>query len=187
MPHVVFSEKPPSIIQWGRHITPIGSIFLGTASDGAICRLAFAHTAKPAAVLKEWQREWPKTKFRKDKQATEKTAQLLFGKKSNGLKIRLTGTKFQQKVWKALLAIPKGQTASYAVIAKRIKKPGAARAAGNAAGANPVPILVPCHRVIASDGTLGGYSGGLAIKKTLLKAEGIVPPNARKRTTPNRA
>ena len=82
------------------------------------------------------------------------------------------GTSFQQKVWRALLTIPRGETRSYAWVAKKIGKPRATRAVGAACGANPVPIIVPCHRVIASDGSLGGFGGGLALKKRLLTLEG---------------
>lgn len=82
------------------------------------------------------------------------------------------GTPFQQKVWRALLKIPRGQTRSYAWVAKQIGQPKAVRAVANACGANPVPVLVPCHRVIASDGTLGGFGGGLAMKRRLLALEG---------------
>lgn len=83
------------------------------------------------------------------------------------------GTPFQQKVWRALLSIPRGETRSYAWIAKKIGNPKAVRAVGSACGANPVPIIVPCHRAIASDGSLGGFGGGLALKKDLLALEGI--------------
>lgn len=84
------------------------------------------------------------------------------------------GTAFQQKAWRAMLTIPRGETRSYAWIAKKIGKPRAARAVGAACGANPVPIIVPCHRVIASDGSLGGFGGGLPLKRRLLKLEGAV-------------
>jgi O-6-methylguanine DNA methyltransferase len=80
-------------------------------------------------------------------------------------------TPFQQAVWKAAAAIPSGKTQSYAWIAKRIRNPKAARAVGQALGANPVPIIIPCHRVISSAGTMGGYSGGLGMKKKLLELE----------------
>ena len=83
------------------------------------------------------------------------------------------GTPFQQQVWEGLLTIPHGKAISYADLAKIVGKPNAFRAVGNANGKNPVTLFVPCHRVIASDGTLGGYSGGLPIKKTLLKIEGF--------------
>ena len=82
-----------------------------------------------------------------------------------------SGTAFQQKVWRAMQAIPRGETRSYAWLAKKVGKPKAARAVGAACGANPVPIVVPCHRVIASDGSLGGFGGGLAMKRRLLALE----------------
>ncbi|HNQ44712.1 MAG TPA: methylated-DNA--[protein]-cysteine S-methyltransferase [Candidatus Cloacimonadota bacterium] len=82
-----------------------------------------------------------------------------------------TGTEFQLLVWEELLKIPYGKTISYTELAVRVGKPDSARAVGGALGDNPVPILVPCHRVISSDGTLGGYSGGLAAKRYLLSLE----------------
>lgn len=82
------------------------------------------------------------------------------------------GTPFQRRVWKAIATIPRGETRSYAWLARAAGRPRAVRAAANACGANPVPLLIPCHRVIASDGTLGGFSSGVAIKKTLLALEG---------------
>ena len=87
------------------------------------------------------------------------------------LPLDLQGTAFDQKVWKATQKIPYGQVRTYKDIAKMIGKPQASRAVGNALGRNPIPILVPCHRVIASNGTLGGYSIGLKIKKSLLNLE----------------
>jgi len=82
------------------------------------------------------------------------------------------GTVFQQAVWRVLQIIPFGETRSYAWVARQIGKPKATRAVGGACGANPVPIVVPCHRVVASDGSLGGFSGGLALKRRLLALEG---------------
>ena len=75
-------------------------------------------------------------------------------------------------MWRALRAIPYGAVRNYGDIARAIGQPGAARAVGQANGCNPLPIVIPCHRVIASDGTIGGYSGGLAIKHRLLALEG---------------
>lgn len=83
-------------------------------------------------------------------------------------------TPFQQRVWQAARLIPYGETRSYLWIADRIGKPEAARAVGQALGKNPLPVIVPCHRVIASDGRLGGFSGGLEMKRQLLKMEGIL-------------
>ena len=88
-------------------------------------------------------------------------------------KLDLHGTPFQKKVWKALLKIPFGKTASYQEVAEMIGQPQAARAVGTACGQNPIPVIIPCHRVINSGGGLGGYSGGIKIKKVLLRIEGI--------------
>ena len=86
----------------------------------------------------------------------------------------LHGTAFQQAVWRALLALPRGATSTYSQIAVAAGSPAAVRAAGAAIGRNPVSILVPCHRVLGRDGSLTGYAGGLHRKVALLRAEGIV-------------
>lgn len=83
------------------------------------------------------------------------------------------GTPFQQTVWRALQEIPFRQTRSYGEIASAIGKPKGVRAVGGACGANPIPVLVPCHRVLAAKGKLGGFSGGLDWKRTLLEREGV--------------
>ena len=90
------------------------------------------------------------------------------------LPIDVRGTAFQEKVWQELRKIPLGETRSYADIAAAVGQPGAVRAVGTANGSNPVSVLVPCHRVIRSDGSLGGYGGGLENKVKLLAAEGII-------------
>lgn len=83
----------------------------------------------------------------------------------------LQGTAFQQRVWEALRAIPPGETRSYGQIAAALGQPGASRAVGSANGANPIAVIVPCHRVIAADGSLGGYAYGPALKRELLRRE----------------
>ena len=88
------------------------------------------------------------------------------------LPLDVAGTAFQQAVWQELRRIPPGETRSYAAIAAAVGKPGAVRATGSANGANPVAVLVPCHRVVRSDGSLGGYAYGLERKRKLLEAEG---------------
>ena len=89
--------------------------------------------------------------------------------------MKLIGTPFQIKVWKEIAKIPKGKTKTYKEIAIKIGHPNNARAVANACGKNPYPLIIPCHRVIRSDGSLGGYSGkgGLKTKRFLLKKEGI--------------
>ena len=90
------------------------------------------------------------------------------------LPLRLKGTPFQLSVWEELLKIPYGETRTYLDIARALGNPGAARAVGAANGANPIAIIVPCHRVIASDGSLGGYAGGMWRKAWLLRHEGAM-------------
>jgi O-6-methylguanine DNA methyltransferase len=90
------------------------------------------------------------------------------------LRLDLRGTEFQKRCWEELLKIPYGETRSYAEIAVAIGKPSAVRAVGLANGQNPIPIIVPCHRVIGSDGSLTGYGGGLDIKRKLLELEGAL-------------
>lgn len=87
------------------------------------------------------------------------------------LPLKMEGTEFQLRVWNALRAIPYGETISYAQLARRIGNPKAVRAVGLANGSNPIPIIVPCHRVIGSDGSLTGFGGGIPTKKKLLELE----------------
>lgn len=91
------------------------------------------------------------------------------------LPLDLVGTPFQREVWQALLEIPPGATRTYGEIAARIGRPSAVRAVGGAIGRNPVSIVVPCHRVIGSDGSLTGFGGGLPRKRALLGIEGVLP------------
>ena len=91
----------------------------------------------------------------------------------DGLPLDLHGTPFQQAVWRALIALPRGATRTYAQIASAAGSPTAVRAAGAAIGRNPVSILVPCHRVLGKGGALTGYAGGLPRKQALLRGEGI--------------
>jgi methylated-DNA-[protein]-cysteine S-methyltransferase len=90
----------------------------------------------------------------------------------DGLACDAGGTPFQREVWQALRRIPAGHTRSYGDLAREIERPDAVRAVGLANGANPIPIVIPCHRVIGADGTLVGYGGGLAAKEWLLAHEG---------------
>jgi len=102
----------------------------------------------------------------------EKIIQLTEGAKyEQNFPLDIYGTKFQQQVWQALQAIPYGETRTYQEIAKSIHKPNATRAIGNACGANPIAIVIPCHRVIHSDGKLGGYRWGIERKEKLIAQE----------------
>lgn len=104
----------------------------------------------------------------------EELLEYLGGMRKNfTIPLDLNGTPFQKRVWNELLKIPYGKIKSYGQIARELGKPKAARAVGMANNRNPVPILVPCHRVVGSDGSLVGYGGGLEFKKFLLELEGV--------------
>ncbi len=126
------------------------------------------HPAKPAA---EWQAS--QAPFR---EAIRQLKAYFDGKlRDFDLPLCPQGTEFQLKVWQALRTIPYGQTWSYGELARRIRKPAAFRAVGAANGQNPIPVIIPCHRVIGSDGSLTGFGGGLPIKRQLLALEGALP------------
>lgn len=163
MPDISFSNVAPDEVIWGETVAPAGRLLAGYTRQGELCRLTFLNGKhKAASVLKAWRKEWPATRFTQSPKPLRKL-------KADG-PVLLVGTDFQHRVWAALLDIPAGQTVTYGELAARIGKPKAARAVGTALGANPVPLLVPCHRVLASNG-LGGYTGGLDVKKRLLAAE----------------
>lgn len=114
--------------------------------------------------------------FAPNKAAIQQILEYLEGKRSEfDLALDLRGTDFQRRVWGALLEIPYGQTRSYAEVARSIREPAAVRAVGTANGANPCSIVVPCHRVVATGGKLGGYGGGLPLKRRLLALEHANP------------
>ena len=114
--------------------------------------------------------------FAPNRVAAAQVSEYLEGKRVDfDLPLDLRGTEFQRAVWAALLEIPYGERRTYADIARRVSRPQAVRAVGAANGANPVSLIVPCHRVIASDGTLGGYGGGLDLKGKLLAMESAQP------------
>ncbi|MCP3959529.1 MAG: methylated-DNA--[protein]-cysteine S-methyltransferase [bacterium] len=109
---------------------------------------------------------------------TEQLQQYFDGERRDfDLELAPRGTDFQKQVWRQLLDIPAGETCTYADIARRLGRPGAARAVGRANATNPIPIVVPCHRVVGADGTLTGYAGGLPIKRGLLEIEGCAEPS----------
>ncbi len=108
------------------------------------------------------------------RQAAKELKDYMAGKRRVfSVSFELDGTEFQCRVWAELCKIPFGELSTYAAIAEALGQPKATRAVGAANGRNPLPVIVPCHRVIASDGTLAGYSGGVEIKRLLLRREGI--------------
>lgn len=149
--------------------TSLGKIYL-VASDKGLQSVLFQKQSKSTVI----KLDLAKKSDRILQAAAVQIKEYLSGeRKKFNLKFDISGTVFQQKVWKELSKIPFGQTVSYKEVAKRIKNPRAIRAVGTANGRNPICIIVPCHRVIAADGTLGGYSGGIEFKKKLLAIEEI--------------
>ncbi|MCR9106574.1 MAG: methylated-DNA--[protein]-cysteine S-methyltransferase [Gammaproteobacteria bacterium] len=147
--------------------SPLGKLRL-VSNDGQIVQLEFAGQHSTTTGERE----------RSDAVLTKCQHQLdqyFSGKrKAFDLPIAAQGTAFQRLVWRALQRIPYGETRSYADIARNIMKPTAMRAVGAANGRNPVPVIVPCHRVIGSNGSLTGFAGGINAKKTLLQLEGVL-------------
>ncbi|MFQ5702664.1 MAG: methylated-DNA--[protein]-cysteine S-methyltransferase [Gemmatimonadales bacterium] len=117
-------------------------------------------------------RRTPASKF--ERHVARELREYLAGKRTDfTFPIRLEGSAFERKVWKALRRIPYGETWTYGEVAQAIGNPKAARAVGSANGRNPVPLVVPCHRVVAAGGKLGGFGGGLPLKRKLLALESV--------------
>jgi len=156
-------------IEWGIHPTPFGDALIAVTSRG-ICELSFLGKQNQKAVLSQLKNEWAKAEWIENSTATLKMIRQIFGLGSvqSDLKLLLRGTKFQIKVWEALLRIPEGLVQSYQDVAKSIQKPTASRAVGTAVGQNSIAYLIPCHRVIRETGILGDYRWGSARKKAML-------------------
>ncbi|MCC5811410.1 MAG: methylated-DNA--[protein]-cysteine S-methyltransferase [Ectothiorhodospiraceae bacterium] len=150
-------------IEYGVHSTPLGRMFVATTPRG-VCRLGFVDFASVEELLDELCQAWPLGAVRKNIPATRHVIDALFGGdaayRHGPLSLHVAGTNFQIAVWRALLKIPSGVVTSYAQVAESLGVPKAARAVGNAVGANPIALLIPCHRVIQQSGALGGYRWG---------------------------
>lgn len=158
------------VIDYGVHATPFGAAFIAETPRG-ICRLAFLGDGGMDEQLEELRRHWRNAQLRENSQATAAKIPVLFGvtKSDRPLSLCVAGTNFQINVWRALLQIPPGALVSYNQIAKAINQPTASRAVGTAIGANPIAVVIPCHRVIQQSGALGGYRWG-EIRKHALHA-----------------
>ncbi len=150
--------------------SPLGRLLLAQV-DGALCRIGYAD--RPEALMwNQLARRWRGAQLRRDDDWAQEYAAGLFSPGADAVDVLLRGTAFQLDVWQALLSVPAGRTQSYGELARRARRSGASRAVGSAMNANPVAWLVPCHRIVAADGTLCGYGGGLRRKRLLLAAEG---------------
>jgi O-6-methylguanine DNA methyltransferase len=157
--------------------SPSGPLML-VATPTGLCRVGLPGEGR--AALEEWLARWigPEPLEENPPALAAAVAQLreYFSRlrREFDLPLDLRGTPFQQQVWEELRKVPYGQTVSYGELARRVGRPAAARAVGQAVGANPVPIIIPCHRVVGADGSLVGYGGGLEVKSALLRLEGAL-------------
>ena len=147
--------------------SPVGKLRL-VASEKGLVAIDVRNSVKQVVTAKNPSAQTILIKTQKQLE------QYFAGKRTSfDVALDLVGTEFQVQAWRALCRIPYGKTISYGQQAANIKKPKAFRAVGSANGKNPIPIIVPCHRVVAGDGSLGGYSLGLKMKKQLLALEGV--------------
>jgi AraC family transcriptional regulator of adaptative response/methylated-DNA-[protein]-cysteine methyltransferase len=158
-------------IVYGIQPSPFGDCFLATTEHG-ICALRFIRDHNEKELIGELQKTWPNGSLKHSKRQTKALAEKVFifsnERKPVPLYLYVKGTNFQIKVWEALLKIPLGKAVTYEDVARFIGMPKAARAVGNAVGRNPIPFLIPCHRVIRKMGVFGYYGEGRARKKAML-------------------
>lgn len=158
-------------VHYGFHPTPFGEVLLAS-TDRGICNLSFVMTSGRADALDDLRRNWPRAAVVEDQPATQPLVAGIFRTFGRGLDqplhLYMSGSNFQLKVWEALLSIPSGSVVSYRDIATALGDPNASRAVGNALAHNPVPVLIPCHRVINSLGEFGNYHYGEARKVAML-------------------
>ena len=154
--------------------SPIGRMLIAS-TDAGVCQLALPRS-EPEKFFLWIQRIFPQTQLvEAAERNTRPIAELIAYSKGQleefTTSLDMRGTEFQRAVWQAVARIPYGETRSYADIARSVGRPRAFRAVGAANGANPLPLFVPCHRVIGADGALTGYGGGVALKDQLLQME----------------
>jgi len=158
-------------IYYSFHDTPFGRVLIASTTLG-VCKMEFVDS--DTTGLPFLRNEWPEANLVHDQPKNQPVVDLMFsnsGQPNGQINLNLKGTPFQLKVWEALLKIPEGQLATYSQIADFIGHPGASRAVGTAIGSNPVAVLIPCHRVIRSDGGIGGYHWGNDRKLSLIAWE----------------
>jgi methylated-DNA-[protein]-cysteine S-methyltransferase len=162
----VNKESRMSLMSYTTMKSPIGCLLLA-GDEGGLRLVHFATGRRPRSPQRDWIED--RTPF---KEVIRQLEAYFLGKLQDfDLPLVLDGTEFQLLVWRNLQKIPYGETISYGQLARRIGSPHSARAVGLANGSNPIPIIVPCHRVIGSNGDLTGFGGGLPVKKKLLELE----------------
>ena len=161
-------------LSYGFHASPFGDALL-IATDRGVAGLAFVDEDKGQSrqdVLAEMMSRWPRGRFAEAADKTAPHAKQIFSpatwSKDRPVRLVMIGTDFEVRVWETLLRIPMGRAVSYSDIARHLGQPTASRAVGSAVGRNPISFVVPCHRVLRGDGSLGGYHWGLTRKRALI-------------------
>lgn len=157
------------VIDHGVHDTPFGQAFVALTQRG-VCNFSFLDEKAPEAPLATLAQHWPAARLQEAPSRTQGVIHTMFdGSKApdRPISLHVSGTNFQICVWRALLQIPPAKVASYAQVASAVGNPKAARAVGLAVGANPVALMIPCHRVIQQNGKLGGYHWGETRKQAI--------------------
>ena len=161
------------MIRYARIETPQGTL-LATSRDGALTGLYFENQKYFPAMDRDWIEDPQAAPL---PECAKQVRQYFEGTRTSfDIPLAPEGTDFQRRVWKQIARIPFGETITYSELAARAKAPGSARAAGAATGRNPISIVVPCHRVVGTGGSLTGYAGGLHRKTRLLEMEGVLQP-----------
>ena len=162
------------ILQYSRMESPAGPLLLAVSDRGLVV-LAFDREQFPPRLPGGTKMQWKESAAATSRYVRELEEYFRGERREFTFPLDLRGTPFQVSCWRALLEIPYGETRTYADVARAVGCPQGFRAVGLANNRNPIAIVVPCHRVIASDGTLCGYGGGLDVKKRLLELEGVTP------------
>ncbi len=160
---------------YGFHPTPFGDVMIAARDDDTVCSLCFVDDKPHAALEKRLEKDRPGVRLRKSPEKTRPLTEAALARLTRSdlrnMAVAVRGTEFQIKAWKALLEIPPGQAVAYEDIAAHIGSPGAVRAVGTAAGKNPVPLLIPCHRLIRKNGAFGNYGENPLRKQAILAWE----------------
>jgi methylated-DNA-[protein]-cysteine S-methyltransferase len=161
------ASTPAPATYWDELSTPVGPLLLA-GNPSALTNVYFQSGPRPMRPRSDWVRS-----ARPFAEVVTQLDEYFAGRRREfDLPLAPAGTAFQLAVWRALRSIAYGQTTSYGQLARELGNAGGARAVGLANGSNPVPIIIPCHRVIGADGSLTGFGGGLDIKRALLRLEG---------------
>ena len=157
--------------RYARFDSPLGPV-IAIADDEGIRHIDFIGAKYERPVADDWIEDPDAPALRA---CATQLAEYFAGARTNfDLPLAPRGSDFQQRVWREIARVPYGETISYAELARRAGAPGQARAAGAATGRNPVGVVIPCHRIVGSDGSLTGYAGGLERKRGLLELEGVL-------------